>query len=86
MKRESAAVMADSLGGLAEIYRRRGQYAEAEPLYRRALTIRESVLGREHPEVATNLENYAALLRKTSRATEAAGLEARPQAIRAKRA
>ena len=43
-------------------------------------------LGPEHPDVAQSLENYAALLRKTGRATEAAKMEARAKAIRAKRA
>ena len=36
------------------------------------------------PRVATSPENYAALLRKTGRNTEAANMEARAEAIRAK--
>ncbi len=36
--------------------------------------------------MATNLENYAVLLRKTGRDIEAAKLEARAKAIRAKHA
>ena len=43
-------------------------------------------LGPEHPTVATALENYADLLRKTDRESEAAKLEARAKAIRAKHA
>ncbi len=43
-------------------------------------------LGPEHPDVATSLENYADLLRKTGRGTEATEMEARAKAIRAKRA
>src|SRR5271157_4022238 len=39
-----------------------GDYAGAEPLYRRALAIDEKALGPEHPAVATNLNNLAALL------------------------
>ena len=61
-----------------------GRYAEAEPLYKRALAIREKALGPEHPDVATSLENYAALLRETARVDEAERLEARAKAIRAK--
>ncbi len=38
----------------------------------------------EQPHVATGLENYAALLRNTGRNDEAAKLEARAKAIRAK--
>ena len=38
-----------------------GQYAKAEPLYQRALAIWEKALGPEHPDVATSLNNLAAL-------------------------
>ena len=69
---------------MAELYRVQGRYAEAEPLYQRALAIFETALGPEHPDVATSLENYAALLRKTARAHEAEEFEARAKAIRAK--
>ena len=76
--------MATSLNNLAVLYRAQGKYAEAEPLYRRALAIKEKALGPEHPSVATVLANYAALLRKTNRDNEAAKLEACAKAIRAK--
>ncbi len=46
----------------------------------------EKALGPEHPNVAKSLQNYAALLRKTGRGTEATKMEARAKAIRAKRA
>ena len=78
--------MALSLNNLALLYKDQGRYAEAEPLYKRALAIWEKALGPEHPHVATILENYAALLRKTERTTEATKMEARAKAIRAKRA
>ncbi len=76
--------MAGSLNNLAELYRDQGKYAEAEPLYRRSLAIRETALGSEHPDVATTLESYAVLLRETGRTAEADGLEERARAIRAK--
>ncbi len=76
--------MAQSLNNLAELYQARGHYAEAEPLYERSLAIQEKVLGPEHPDVATSLENYAALLRETARADEAERMEARAKAIHAK--
>jgi Tfp pilus assembly protein PilF len=63
-----------------------GKYAQAEPLYRRALVIDEKALGPEHPQVAAVLENYAALLHKLNRDAEADKMEARAQAIRAKHA
>ena len=40
---------------------RQGRYAEAEPLFERALGIDEKVLGPEHPDVATDLNNLALL-------------------------
>ncbi len=46
--------------------------------------IREKALGPDHPQVAQSLENYATLLRETGRNTEAAKMEARAKAIRAK--
>lgn len=39
-----------------------GKFAEAEPLYKRALAIHEKVLGSEHPGVASLLSNLAELL------------------------
>ncbi len=77
---------------LGELYRLQGRYAEAEPLYKRALAIKEKVLGPEHPEVATSLNNlglllnYSVLLRATDRSDEAERMEARAKAIRAKHA
>jgi tetratricopeptide (TPR) repeat protein len=37
--------------------------ATAEPLYQRALRILETALGPDHPDVATSLNNLAALYR-----------------------
>jgi Flp pilus assembly protein TadD len=37
--------MAQSLNNLAGLYDIRGKYAEAEPLYKRALSIAEKALG-----------------------------------------
>ena len=61
-----------------------GRYTEAEPLWKRALAIRENALGPEHPLVAATLENFAVTLRKTGRNDRAAKMEARAKAIRAK--
>ncbi len=43
-----------------ELYQQ-GRYAEAEPLYQRALQIYEQSLGDTHPDVATTLNNLALL-------------------------
>ncbi|MHC4788062.1 MAG: CHAT domain-containing protein, partial [Planctomycetota bacterium] len=44
---------------------------EAEPLYRRALTINEKALGPQHPRVATSLNNLAAVAFSSGRLEEA---------------
>ena len=61
-----------------------GKYEQAEPLYQRALAIREQALGPEHPETLKTLQNYANLLRKVERDQEAAALEAQIKARKAK--
>ncbi len=50
-----------SLNNLAELYTSMGDYAKAEPLYRRALKISEKTFGLNHPETARSLQNLAAL-------------------------
>ena len=50
------------------------------------MEIDEKALGPDHPNVATTLENYAALLRKTQRNAEAVKMEARARTIQAKHA
>ena len=75
--------MAQSLNNLALLYYTQGQYAQAEPLYKRSLAIWEKALGPDHPSVATSLENLAGLYRATNRDKEAETLEQRAARIRA---
>ncbi|HEY0754932.1 MAG TPA: tetratricopeptide repeat protein [Ktedonobacteraceae bacterium] len=49
----------------------RARYGDAEPLYRRALAIRERVLGGEHPDTAHSLNNLAGLYRVQGRYRDA---------------
>ena len=65
------ATLIKSLNNLATLYRTQGQYAEAEPLRKHVLAIREKELGPDHPDVATSLENLASLYRATNRKKEA---------------
>jgi len=74
--------LATSLNGLAGVYRAQGRYAEAEPLYRRALAIREKALGAEHPDVAQSLNNLALLYAAQGRFGEAEPLHKPALAIR----
>ena len=46
----------------AVVLANRGKYDDAEPLYKRALTIIEEVLGPRHPKVVFILDNLASLL------------------------
>jgi tetratricopeptide (TPR) repeat protein len=49
----------------------KAQFAEAEPLMRRALAIDERSYGPDHPNVAIRLSNLAGLLQATNRLAEA---------------
>ena len=75
--------MATSLNNLALLYKAQGQYAQAEPLYKRALAIDEKALGPDHPDVAVSLNNLAALYRAMNRDDEAEPLEQRAARIEA---
>ena len=48
-----------------------GRYAEAEPLYRKGLEIRERVLGPDHPSTAASYNNVAYNLNAQGRYAEA---------------
>jgi tetratricopeptide (TPR) repeat protein len=74
-----------SLRDLAYRYYLQSDFADAERLYLGALAILEKTLGADAPEVATILDDYAALLRQTGRAAEAEGLERRAGVIRGRR-
>jgi tetratricopeptide (TPR) repeat protein len=51
-----------SLNNLAGLLRAKGDYAAAEPLFRRALAIAEHAQGPDHPDTGTRLNNLADLL------------------------
>ena len=72
---------AESVNNLALLYAAQGRPADAEPLYQRAITIFEQ---RQRPDqLATTLENYAALLADTGRTEQADEMGARARALRA---
>lgn len=73
--------LAKSLHNLAAVYGAQGKYAKAAPLYARALAILEKAEGPGSPDVATCMENYAAVLRELGRRAEAEQLEARARAM-----
>ena len=52
---------AATLHALAVLYQAQGKYEQAEPLYQRALAIREKMEGPRHPDTAATLHSLAIL-------------------------
>ena len=73
--------LATTLNNLAVLYHTQGKYSDAEPLYRRALAIREKSLGPKHPDVATSLNNLAEVHRIQGKYADAEPLYRRSLAI-----
>jgi tetratricopeptide (TPR) repeat protein len=61
-----------------------GRYSEAEPIFKRALAIREKTLGPNHPDVATTLSYLALLYHDHGRDADAEPLFKRSLAIHEK--
>jgi len=53
------------------LYAEQGRFTDAEPLYQRSLAIFEKAFGRDHPAVATSLNNLALLYTSQGRYAEA---------------
>ena len=60
----------------------RARYAQAEPLSRRALDIIERVLGQDHPDTATSLNNLAYILKQKGDLSESELLYRRAMDVR----
>ena len=63
-----------SLNNLGELARRRGNAKEAERLFLRALAVKETGLGVNHPDVATTLNNLGQLYVAQQRDADAVAL------------
>lgn len=65
IKRQSpdAVELGELLGELADLYRVQARYAEAEPLYQRAIALAEAHYGADHPGLARLLNSLALLYR-----------------------
>lgn len=83
-KSEKPQTVVPYLGSLGAVYRRLGRYAEAEPLYKRALAIREKVLGPDHLSVAISLDDLGNLYKDLSQLTKAEEYQKRALAMREK--
>ena len=62
---------AAALGRLASVYLEQASYGEAESLNKRALMIREEMLGKDHPDVGEAFNNLALGYQKQGRHAEA---------------
>jgi tetratricopeptide (TPR) repeat protein len=60
-----------TINNLATLLQREGRYAEAEPLYRRALAAFQSSLGKDDPRILDCINNLASLLEQSGRIEEA---------------
>ena len=83
---ERFGVVSDSLGAIltvvGEYHYAGGAYDEAEPLLRRAVAVREQVLGPDHPNLATPLHKLANVCDDMGRSAEAESLYRRVVAVR----
>ena len=75
------AYYAVALNKLGIAFQLQSKYTEAEGLFKRALTIREKVLGANHSDVGQTLNNLALVYGAQAKYTEAAGLFERALAI-----
>ena len=66
--------VANSLNQIGNLYLRLGRFADAEPLYRRALAILVNTFGPQHELVVLVRNNLTNLLRSAGRAAEADAL------------
>ena len=66
------------------LYDNQGKYSDAEPLYQRALVIKEKALGPDHPDTALSLNNLASLYDNQGKYSDAEPLYQRALVIREK--
>ncbi|WP_417915616.1 tetratricopeptide repeat protein [Candidatus Electronema sp. JM] len=78
------AALGTALHELALLHKDLGQYAAAEPLYLRAVEVKEKALGKEHPDVAEVLNDLGVLCSEQERLAEAESLYLRAVNIREK--
>ena len=69
--RQTTLIQAQSYNNLAILYYAQGKYNEAETLYKKALKIREEVLGVNHPDTAFSYSNLAKLYHAQGKYEEA---------------
>ena len=69
------------MNNLATVLSDQGKYEQAEEMHRQALELRETVLGKEHPDTLTSMNNLASVLSDQGKYEQAE--EMHRQALRA---
>jgi eukaryotic-like serine/threonine-protein kinase len=77
-------VEADLRTTIGKVYFDLGQYTNAEAMHRQALALRKKLLGSEHPDVATSLNNLGNVVRQQGKFAEAETLYRQALAMRQK--
>jgi len=77
-----SAELGDALHELALLHKDLGQYAAAEPLYLRAVAVKEKALGEDHPDVAEVLNGLAGLYRRDGKYAKAEPLYMRALVVK----
>jgi tetratricopeptide (TPR) repeat protein len=76
--------IAQSMSALANAYRQQGKYADAEPMYKKAVETMSRIKGPTCQELVPIYDNYAKMLRAAGRGPEADKMDAKARAIFAK--
>src|SRR5580692_1411471 len=76
--------LSSSVDSLIKLYMKELRYGDAEPLFKRSLSISQQVYGPSHERTAKVLDRYTDLLRKSGRNTEAGQMETQARNIRVK--
>ncbi|KFZ16904.1 hypothetical protein V501_02017 [Pseudogymnoascus sp. VKM F-4519 (FW-2642)] len=65
------------MNNLAESLRQQGKYAEAEVMQRQTLQLKETVLGKDHPDTLASMNNLAVSLHQQGKYAEAEAMQQR---------
>ncbi|KAH8588542.1 hypothetical protein B0O99DRAFT_746711 [Bisporella sp. PMI_857] len=69
--KETKELLGKLLHNLGQCFYIKGKYAEAEAMYRQTLQLRETVLGKEHPDTLATINNLAISLDRQSKYADA---------------
>jgi tetratricopeptide (TPR) repeat protein len=81
---KESLMVSSCLDSMAELNTELGQYAQAEKLYKRSLTIKDKLMDADNQLLLGTLNKYASVLRKLGKINEAALVEKRAAAVKTK--